>query len=202
LKGSETMKTKLMTKLALAAAVVCAVVGARADIMKWTIDGVYDSSDKAASDNNPYTAYYFYIVGSVPSADVLASTKTTIQSLIENRDTSSWDNNSTKYLRSASSTSGGFEGQFTTFENVTTFAVVLNAFSLNSATQYMLAKTESGSYYATATGNSSDHTKIKTISFGNQKTNGAVWQTIPEPTSGILLALGVAALALKRKHAA
>ena len=199
------MKTKLMTKLALAAMIVCAVVGARADIMKWTIDGVYNSSDKAASDSNPYTAYYFYIKGSVPSADVLASTKTTIQSLIENRDTSSlsaWNNESTQYLRSTSSTSGSFEGQFTTWENVTTFAVVLNAFSLNSATQYMLALTENGSYYATATGNSSDHTKIKTIPFGDQKTNGAVWQTIPEPTSGILLALGVAALALKRKQAA
>ena len=196
------MKTKLMTKLALAAAVVCAVVGAQADVMKWTIDGVYDSSDRAATADSPYTAYYFYIVGSVPSADVLASTKTTIQSLIENRDTSSWDNNSTKYLRSKASSSGSFEGQFTTYQNVTTFAVVLNAFSLENATQYMFARTTSGTYYATSTGNNGGESSIKTIPFGNQKTNGAVWQTIPEPTSGILLALGVAALALKRKQAA
>ena len=38
-----------------------------------------------------------------------------------------------------------------------------------------------------------------TLGFGNQ--SGQTWESVPEPTSGLLLLLGVAGLALKRKRA-
>ena len=47
-------------------------------------------------------------------------------------------------------------------------------------------------------------TGSQTIGFGNQATytgNSGNWQAVPEPTSGLLLLLGVAGLALKRKRA-
>lgn len=47
-------------------------------------------------------------------------------------------------------------------------------------------------------------TGSQTLNFGNQATytsNASNWQAVPEPTSGILLLLGVAGLALKRKRA-
>ena len=43
-----------------------------------------------------------------------------------------------------------------------------------------------------------------TVAFGNQKsytTDAGNWQSVPEPTSGLLVLLGVAGLALKRKRA-
>ena len=39
-----------------------------------------------------------------------------------------------------------------------------------------------------------------TIGFGNQTTAGQTWESVPEPTSGLLLLLGVAGLALRRKQ--
>lgn len=43
-----------------------------------------------------------------------------------------------------------------------------------------------------------------TLAWGNQKTytqTAGNWQSVPEPTSGLLMLLGLAGLALKRKHA-
>lgn len=42
-------------------------------------------------------------------------------------------------------------------------------------------------------------TANKTVAFGNALTETS-WQSIPEPTSGLLMLLGVAGLALRRKH--
>ena len=47
-------------------------------------------------------------------------------------------------------------------------------------------------------------TGSQTVSLGNQKTytqNTSNWAAVPEPTSGLLLLLGMAGLALKRKRA-
>ena len=47
-------------------------------------------------------------------------------------------------------------------------------------------------------------TSVATITFGNMATatqNASNWAAVPEPTSGLLLLLGMAGLALKRKRA-
>ena len=47
-------------------------------------------------------------------------------------------------------------------------------------------------------------TSASNITFGNMATatqNASNWQVVPEPTSGLMLLLGVAGLALKRKRA-
>jgi hypothetical protein len=47
-------------------------------------------------------------------------------------------------------------------------------------------------------------TQTATIQFGNMQSatqNASNWQSVPEPTSGVLLLLGMAGLALKRKRA-
>lgn len=47
-------------------------------------------------------------------------------------------------------------------------------------------------------------TQTSNITFGNMQTatkNASNWQSVPEPTSGLLLLLGMAGLALKRKRA-
>ena len=82
------------------------------------------------------------------------------------------------------------------------FAVILDGESWSAAKNYMLLETSEEGTISTSYGNT-DIGKTATFHFGSQADNS--WYkigTVPEPTSGILLALGVAALALKRKQAA
>lgn len=47
-------------------------------------------------------------------------------------------------------------------------------------------------------------TAVPTLGFGNMASatqNASNWQSVPEPTSGLLVLLGMAGLALKRKRA-
>ena len=53
----------------------------------------------------------------------------------------------------------------------------------------------------TITGKGAQSVTTVALDFGNQKTAGQTWQSVPEPTSGLLLLLGMAGLALKRKRA-
>ena len=201
------MKAKLMTKLALAAAVVALGLGAQAEILYWTATGVSSTEDKPMSDSNPYTAYFFLYKGYTPSGTDWVDKKNTVEALVTGRgDFTSWIDDNNYYLRTATSTTGSFSGkddsagQFTTSYKTTAFGIVINADTLANATQYMMLKAENGNYYTSITGLKQDWTTLKEMSFGSQSDN--IWLTIPEPTSGVLLLVGVAALALKRKKAA
>ena len=69
---------------------------------------------------------------------------------------------------------------------------------------------EAGAYTYTSNikAQTANATTSPTIGFGSQQTNPQLaintpggWQSVPEPTSGLLLLLGMAGLALKRKRA-
>ena len=65
-------------------------------------------------------------------------------------------------------------------------------------TFYYTLEDSDGNTFTSATKNSrAQATSTPTIGFGG----GGTWTAAPEPTSGLLLLLGVAGLALKRKHA-
>ena len=173
--------------------------------MYWTVEGVESTSGKPMTDSTPYTAYYFYLLDSWSAAD-LNSKKADIESCIVNRDVSSWASSDlsvsySQHLNTQTSSTGSFTDNFATYRATTVFSVIVNAASLADATKYMFAKTSDGSYYMSV-GQNSDNKTRRDYSFGDQSSNGAVWQTIPEPTSGLLLLVGVAALALKRKKVA
>lgn len=81
-------------------------------------------------------------------------------------------------------------GDYATGTTVKYYTVILND-SISNADHYMITAEKSGT--APQTGNLS-------MAFGTQASN--TWQTmsVPEPTSGLMLLLGMAGLALKRKH--
>ena len=88
----------------------------------------------------------------------------------------------------------GFNGNnFAGGDSLSAIAVILNAADVADATHYMITAEKSVAW-ASATG-------AQTLQFGTQAAN--TWQAmaVPEPTSGLLLLLGMAGLALRRKQA-
>ena len=68
-------------------------------------------------------------------------------------------------------------------------------FTIEDGDKVFTSATKAGNALATATA---------TVQFGNMATatqNASNWAAVPEPTSGLLLLLGMAGLALKRKRA-
>jgi len=80
--------------------------------------------------------------------------------------------------------------------DVSVYAVVFNAATIDDATQYYVSKS-SKDLSIPGSGDGS-------VSLGTQKTNSqdaANWHAIPEPTSGLLMLVGLGALALRRRRA-
>ena len=70
---------------------------------------------------------------------------------------------------------------------------------------FFISFVDNGKQFTSATKTAAAYaTQSQTIAFGNMQSatqNTSNWQVVPEPTSGLMLLLGVAGLALKRKRA-
>lgn len=99
-----------------------------------------------------------------------------------------------KNLNSAGAATGatGISSAFADGDSVTGFAVILDG-SVDSYTNYIITDEK------TATWTSS--TGAKVLGFGSQASATWTAAAVPEPTSGLLMLLGVAGLALRRRRA-
>ena len=229
------MKTKLMTKLALAVAVVALGLAAQAEMLWWKATGIKSSSDNALTGDNQYIAYIFADTGSGPTTGANAANMfTTSENPITSLSTikgmlANGEDITDLAFYNATATARKYEtakGRLNTYSDgtasydyrvgwigvkgvVNLFAVILDGTSFDAAENYMIAQTtvdgEVKEVLTQKTTSNYDGSGMGTLYFdwGSQADN--TWYkigTVPEPTSGILLALGVAALALKRKQAA
>ena len=82
---------------------------------------------------------------------------------------------------------------------MTGYMVILNAETIDAATKMVITEEMTG----TASGATGTAGKMSFGSLGALTGNAANWQTVavPEPTSGLLMLLGIAGLALKRRRA-
>lgn len=105
-------------------------------------------------------------------------------------------------------------GDFSEAKLVTTLATTSGTLSnVSFSSELFTAETTYDFYYVltTSSGTLTSATKsvkalgtgAASIGFGNQNAytkNASNWSAVPEPTSGLLLLLGIAGIALKRKH--
>ena len=89
---------------------------------------------------------------------------------------------------------------FSAGDSISAYAVIFNAATIADATQYMVSSAQSATVGASG-GNI-------TLGFGSMaatttanKFYGATWESVPEPTSGLLMLVGLGALALRRRKA-
>jgi len=173
-----------MKKLMMAAAIVCAAAFAQAATVNWTVTSV---TDKAGEEPGTWAVQAFYTaVGTGSDAIVAAINAGTASSLAFESTTIE------PFFGSGSVEAHDVSvSAITDTANKDFYFVVYNNANVADATEYAMVSALDQAY----SGMASKYTA------GGDFT-GASWTAIvvPEPTSGLLLLLGMAGLALRRKQ--
>lgn len=194
-----------MKKLIIALVAVATAAVAQAASINWAISNVY-ASDNAATKvaANSYSALLFVTANSTDvTSGIPVTSLAAVQAVLSSGDLTGLS--SLAAASKANNAAGGWSGAtgLTGFSSgsLSAFAVVIDSTDLANAKNYVLV---GGGAEKTATFTSS--TGAKLLAFGDQTsyTQGAgKWTStsVPEPTSGLLMLLGMAGLALRRKRA-
>ena len=189
-----------MKKLVVALAAVAMAAVAQAAAINWSAaaissgDGVSWNGGKPASKGSGYAAYFF-ITASTQAGDTIVNYADVVSALAAG-DLSVLDS-ATKQV--ATTTAGGVASNavgtygVTQNDTVSAFMVVFDNAAADEAGFFAASDVKTATIAQGASSNSS-------MSWTGYTANNA-WQAIPEPTSGLLLLLGVAGLALRRKQA-
>ena len=193
-----------MKKLMVLAAVGAMAFASQAANCNWTISNVFDPSSTATEQvkMNGGAVYLFITAG---TGDVGGSFTTVKMdetiAAIAGGDLSVL----TKAVKSANlTTAGGISGDTgistkfgsTSADTLSAFAVIFDAATAATADNYHATALKDQSWSLGASG-------AKILAFGSQGTSGVTaWTAVaPEPTSGLLLLIGMAGLALRRRRA-
>ena len=183
-----------MKKLIIAVAMVCAAAFAQAAAVNWGISGVKAEGDVAPTAGWAVMAFYTE-VGAGSGAIVSAIQSKTAASLA--LETTTLAVSMSKGKVNAHSTD--VAAITDTTKNYDFYYVVFNNSDATAATKYAIVSDPNKEYsgmagYYKTSGTFSSSTAWTEIS-------GPTPPVIPEPTTGLLVLLGIAGLALKRKRA-
>ena len=165
-----------MKKLVIAAAIVCAAVMANAASVKWTVANAIGGEGSALKNS---TAYMFAVSIYTTDGTLVGSASAGTASMFSQYSASiDGVSASTQYYAVLSASSDKYE-------LADAVAATKYYFTTDSATEYSINLT-------TGNGLTSD---------GHGTWSAGDWKAVPEPTSGLLMLLGMAGLALRRRRA-
>ena len=192
----------------IACVAVAMAAVAQAASINWTITNVYSPSDSTSKVAvGSMSAWVFVTANSTDvTTGIPVTTLAAVQTVLDSGDLTGLSSLSAAHA-SNTAAAGAFTGAtgLTGFSTgtLTAFAVVVDSTDLASAGNYFLV-----SDGATKSATFTSATGAKYLAWGDQTsyTQGAgkwasVATDVPEPTSGLLLLLGMAGLALRRKVA-
>ena len=184
-----------MKKLMMAAAIVCAAVGVQAATITWgsIMDFVYDGTGTGTACADNLSAYV--ILETFSQSDFAAAYAA-----------GNGDAAATLAAAGANQVGDGmtsvgmvFGNDFTSSTGVNAYMVVFDTDKVYISESYLIEgdplDASAGTYYVMAT-TGSDSSPLSATAYA-----GAGWYNVPEPTSGLLMLLGVAGLALRRRCA-
>ena len=193
-----------MKKLMIMCATVAVAAAAQAASINWTISNVYTPGDAdSKATKATYTALLFVTANTTDVTTLPVTTLAAVQTVLESGDLTGLSSlaavskqNTGDGLWSGATGLTGFSSG-----TLSAFAVVVDSTDLASANNYFIVSdgAEKSVTFTSASG-------AKALGWGDQTsyTQGAgKWTStsVPEPTSGLLMLLGMAGLALRRKHA-
>ncbi len=173
-----------MKKFMLVAAIVCVAAFVQAATVTWTTLNI-----QGKDVVTPAAGWYVELYDSSVTYDY-ASAKSGVITAADT--TTTTENNG------AIRFSGSLEG-LEANDSYSFYAVIYNADTVADATYYIVSDVKSGAIPAGG--------QNQTLAFGNMALTSTAntwrnssWQSVPEPTSGLLLLVGGALLALRRKQ--
>ena len=185
--------------IALGAALVAGLTQAAS--LNWALSQV----NKTDSSVNAGGAVYMFLTaaGGDALSYVSGASVTTIEAVVNAVKDGSFTG-AGAYVATTLNSSGGVTAatgitSFKAGDSLSAFAIIFDDADASKAKNYMIAENASGVQVQSTSWTSA--TGAKTLIWGSQSTNGTTWTAVPEPTSGLLMLLGMAGLALRRRRA-
>jgi hypothetical protein len=189
-----------MKKMIIAAAAVLVGFAVNAASVTWTASNIFQPGDTVNKVATGDGLVYLFCAEEFSASQV--------QALLSSTETSLADKVAALNANSIGSSALTGDGRVST---ATEWNKAAGSYTFYGVIFEDSAVAENGMYVVTATSSSYgwDNSADTAVSLGNQKTltqNAGSWSTVgavavPEPTSGLLLLLGMAGLALRRKQA-
>lgn len=191
-----------MKKLMLMGVAVAMATTSQAASINWSITNVYSPSDSTSKVSAGTVSCWLFITANTTDVSTPVTTLAAVQAILDSGDLTGLS--SLAAAHGNNTATGNFTGAtgLTGFStgSLTAFAVVVDSTDLATAENYIFA---SGGAEKTATFTSA--TGMKALAWADQTSytqgEGKWTALVPEPTSGLLLLLGMASLALRRKAA-
>lgn len=184
---------KLMIMMAIATVAAIANAGA----INWSLLNLTTSPDTASKATASYTAYLF--VGT----DIASTTALLQAGKFDDFVSAASASKASSYVAATDMLNivGGNTGDYKD-TTVSAYAIILDSATASKASYYLIAKGgtgTSGTDGAEIITQTFGSTGNKTFAWGQQNANTG-WTAVPEPTSGLLMLIGMAGLALRRRR--